>query len=105
MRLSVDHGYGCGADEQDGRGGQQRAGAAVPPESSGAHGGAHMKTPTMPDDGAIRVSPASTQGMPVAPSAARLERLRRPIAIIAPQPTKPNTPATSRPTSTRRAGY
>jgi len=35
--------------------------------------------------------------MPVAPSAARLERLRRPMAIIAPQPISPNTPATSAP--------
>ena len=59
--------------------------------------GAHMKTATMPEDRAISVSPASTQGMPVAPSAARLERLRRPIAIIAPQPIRPNTPAISAP--------
>src|ERR1039457_3989169 len=52
-----------------------------------------MKTPTMPEDRAISVRAARTQGIPVAPSAARLERLRRPIAIIAPQPTRPNTPA------------
>src|SRR5579863_10009718 len=52
-----------------------------------------MKTPTMPDDRAISVSPASTQGIPLAPSAARVERLRRPIAIIAPQPTSPKIPA------------
>src|SRR5260370_35257873 len=52
-----------------------------------------MKTPTMPEDRAISGRRASTEGMPVAPSAARLERLRRPIAIIAPQPTRPNTPA------------
>src|SRR5947208_11260506 len=57
----------------------------------------HMKTPTMPDDNAISVRPARTQGIPLAPSAARLERLRRPIAIIAPQPTSPNTPATRAP--------
>ena len=50
----------------------------------------------MPDDRAISVSPASTHGMPVAPSAARLCRLRRPIAIIAPQPVSPNTPAIRR---------
>src|SRR6266513_278524 len=61
------------------------------------HRGPHMKTPTMPEDRAISVSPASTQGIPVAPSAARLERLRRPIAIIAPQPISPNTPATRAP--------
>src|ERR1035438_5707089 len=54
-----------------------------------------MKAPTMPEDRAISVRPASTQGIPVAPSAARLERLRRPIAIMAPQPTRPNTPAIS----------
>src|SRR5262249_11444251 len=58
------------------------------------HRGPHMKTPTMPEDRAISVSPASTHGIPVAPSAARLERFRRPIAIIAPQPIRPNTPAT-----------
>ena len=56
-----------------------------------------MKTPTMPEDRAISVSPASTHGIPVAPSAARLDRLRRPIAIIAPQPIRPNTPATRAP--------
>src|SRR5258708_20933799 len=56
-----------------------------------------MKTPTMPEDRAISVSPASTHGIPVAPSAARLDRFRRPIAIIAPQPIRPNTPATRAP--------
>jgi len=40
----------------------------------GEHRGPQMKTPTMPDDKAISVSPASTHGMPVAPSAARLCR-------------------------------
>ena len=56
-----------------------------------------MKTPTMPDDRAISVSPAGTQGIPVAPAAAWLERLRRPIASLAPHPINPDPPATSAP--------
>ena len=70
--------------------------AATAPAVCGVaeHRGPHRKTPTMPEDRAISVSPASTHGIPVAPSAARLGRLRRPIAIIAPQPISPNTPAT-----------
>src|SRR5580704_6282744 len=92
----------CEGDEDKQSGGEPAASAdpALPapaPWVSGRHRGPHMKTPTMPDDRAISVSPASTHGIPVAPSAARLERLRRPIAIIAPQPTSPNTPATSAP--------
>src|SRR5262249_48729391 len=51
----------------------------------------------MPDDRAISVRPASTHGMPAAPSAARFDRLRRPIAIIAPHAISPNTPAISDP--------
>src|SRR6266566_8729686 len=77
--------------------GQSAAPAAAAFGPGEEHGGPHMKTPTMPEDRAISVSPASTHGIPVAPSAARLERLRRPIAIIAPQPIRPNTPAISAP--------
>src|SRR5260370_1137476 len=87
--LAVQQQHG-GGGEQDRQAGGDEGGAAG---AWGGHGRAHMKTATMPEDGAIRVSPASTQGMPVAPSAGRLDRLRRPIAIIAPQPIRPNTPA------------
>src|SRR5579884_4162915 len=41
--------------------------------------------------------PPSTHGMPLAPSPARWERLRRPIAIMIPQDIRPNTPP-ARPT-------
>src|SRR5215472_6720836 len=89
--------------ERDGEeGGKPAAPAAAPAPvlpviSAAEHRRAHMKTPTMPDDRAISVSPARTHGIPLAPSAASEERLRRPIAIIAPQPISPNTPATKAP--------
>src|SRR5580692_9779737 len=61
------------------------------------HRGLYRKTPTMPDARAITVSPASTHGMPAAPSAARDERFRRPTAIIAPQAIRPKMPAMNDP--------
>src|SRR5258708_10860685 len=92
-----------GRDAQDREGAGGTAASAAPagvtpaPRCSGKHLRPHTKSPSVPDDMAISVSPASAQVIPLAPSPAMLERLRRPTATTLPQTRRPKTPSLTAP--------